>query len=33
MTLVAYLIIGIVGGVSQFCLAWYYRAAQEPPRA
>jgi len=33
MTLVAYLIIGIVGGVSQFCLAWYYRAAQEPRRA
>ena len=27
-TRVVYLIVGIVGGVSQFGLAWYYRAAQ-----
>jgi hypothetical protein len=25
---VFYLIIGIVGGISQFALAWYYRSAQ-----
>jgi len=25
---VFYLIVGIVGGVSQFGLAWYYRSAQ-----
>ena len=23
-----YLIVGLVGGISQFCLAWYYRSAQ-----
>lgn len=33
MTRVSYLIIGIVGGVSQFCLALYYRAAQGRPSA
>ena len=28
-----YLIVGILGGVSQFGLAWYYRSAQTPPKA
>jgi hypothetical protein len=28
VTKVGYVAIGIVGGVSQFCLAWYYRSAK-----
>jgi hypothetical protein len=28
MTRLTYLIVGIVGGISQFGLAWYYRSAQ-----
>jgi len=33
VTLATYLTIGIVGGVSQFGLAWYYRAAQFQARS
>ena len=28
MTIATYLTVGIVGGISQFCLAWYYWAAK-----
>lgn len=32
MTRVFYLLVGVVGGIAQFGLAWYYRAARMEPR-
>jgi len=33
VTIGTYLTIGVVGGISQFCLAWYYRSARIRPRS